>query len=246
MRSAAGAAAVVLLLTACGGSGDKAGGGADERDVVLTIATREPNDAWVNFAAAVAAESHGTVRLEPRIGWRAGEDDFERATIADVREGVVDLAEVGAGVWDTVGVTSFRPLVAPFLVDDMDLQRRVVESLLAREMLDGVRPLGLVGLAVLPGELRRPLGHTSALVGPGDYAGARIRSRVGQVGQATWTALGARSTSGSVQEDVDGEETDLPTVDSSRLDASPSRLTSNVVLWSRMRTIVAGAGRSNG
>src|SRR5262245_23655882 len=241
MRSAAGVAAVVLLLPACGGSGaDKAGGGDNERPVVLTIATRETNDAWVNFAAAVETESHGTVRVEPRTGWRAAEGDYERATIADVREGIVDLAEVGAGVWDTVGVTSFRSLVAPFLIDDMDLQRRVLESPLVPAMLDGVRPLGLVGLAVLPGELRRPLGLTRTLLGPEDYVGARVSSRAGRVGRATWAALGVRPMTGAAAVGAVGAESDPATIDSNRLALQASSLTSNVVLWPRVRTIVAG------
>ena len=231
--------ALALAQTGCEGSNsDKAGGGED-RLVILTIATREENDAWVNFAAAVEAESQGTVRLAARTRWRAGEADFERATIADVRSGAVDLAEVGAGVWDTVGVTSFRAVVAPFLIQDLALESRVLESPLVQTMLEGVQAVGLVGLAVLPGELRRPFGISRHLLGPEDYSGASVASRVGRVGRATWAALGARPVVGAAGETADVAENDLATIDSNRLDASARSLTANVVLWPRVRTIVA-------
>ncbi len=234
------AVAIAAAATACTGSGDKAGGQAVDATVVLTIATREPNDGWVDFAAAVLAESHGTVRLEPRIGWRAGELDFERTTIADVRGGVVDLAEVGVGVWDTVGVQSFRALVAPLLISDLNMERNVLSSPLARAMLEGVRPLGLVGLALLPGELRRPFGVTRQLVGREDYRGALVVSDAGRVARATWEALAARPVSGRSVSSADGTALDLATIDGNGLDTSAHALTGNVVLWPRVRSIVIG------
>ena len=52
----------------------------------------------------------------------------------------------------------------------------------SREMLAGLKPLGVVGLGILPGPLRKPLG-VSRLVGPADYAGKTLafqRSRVAE------------------------------------------------------------------
>ena len=59
-----------------------------------------------------------------------------------------DSASVGARVWDTMGVTSLRALVAPFLVDSLALERRVLESPLAAKMLAGLDRAGVVGLAL--------------------------------------------------------------------------------------------------
>jgi len=55
----------------------------------------------------------------------------------------------------------------------------------------GDEDLGLVGIAVVPGELRRPLGLSRALVHPADYRGARIGIRPAGVADATFDALRA-------------------------------------------------------
>jgi hypothetical protein len=51
--------------------------------------------------------------------------------------------------YDTVGIDSFQALLAPSLIDNPTLERRVLESDLAAEMLAGTSKLGLVGLAML-------------------------------------------------------------------------------------------------
>jgi hypothetical protein len=51
-------------------------------------------------------------------------------------------------------VNSFQALLAPFLIDNPTLEQRVPESDLAGEMLVGISRLGLVGLAMLPTDLR--------------------------------------------------------------------------------------------
>ena len=58
-------------------------------------------------------------------------------------------------------------------------------------MLAGVERLDLVGIALLPGELRRPLGASRPLVGASDYRGATIATRVSDLGLRTFGALGA-------------------------------------------------------
>jgi hypothetical protein len=75
-------------------------------------------------------------------------------TIAGIQAGRVQLAKVNARAYDTVGVNSFQALLAPFLIDNPTLERRVPESDLAGEMLVGISRLGLVGLAMLPTDLR--------------------------------------------------------------------------------------------
>ena len=127
------------------------------------------------FAAAVERLSDGSIDIKVRYGFRYYDID-ERGTIAACRSGAVDAAVVGARAWDTVGVTSFQVLVAPFLVDSYALERRVLESELVDRMLEGLEPLGLVGLAILPGEMRRPLGTSRALLRPKDYEDAPSES----------------------------------------------------------------------
>ena len=190
---AALATALAVVAAGCGGSGgDKAGGREDTvakpvapvgKPVTLTLVTVDL--LWAEeFAAAAKRLSGGTIRIEIRPGGSAIVD-YERRLVDKVRAGQADLASVGARAWDRLGVSSFRAIVAPFLVDSLELERRVLESRHAGRMLEGVEPLGLVGLAVLPGGLRRPLGLTRPLVAPRDYAGAAFGVRYGRVAQDT-------------------------------------------------------------
>jgi TRAP-type C4-dicarboxylate transport system substrate-binding protein len=107
-------------------------------------------------------------------------------------------------------------------------------------MLAGLEPLGLVGLAVLPGPLRRPFGVTRPLVEPGDYAGATIGLRYGRLAQDTLRALGSTPKAyrvGGVGA-VDGAELDPQAIAGNEYDVQGTSLTANVALWPRPQTIV--------
>jgi TRAP-type C4-dicarboxylate transport system substrate-binding protein len=131
------------------------------------------------------------LRIQVTNRWFDQEFAHDKATIADVQAGRVQLAKVNARAYDTVGIDSFQALVAPLLIDNPTLERRVLESDLAGEMLAGTSKLGLVGLAMLPTDLRRPLGLSRPLVRVKDYRGARIGVREGEVAKGTLIALGA-------------------------------------------------------
>jgi TRAP-type C4-dicarboxylate transport system substrate-binding protein len=235
-----GAAAIATLGAACGSGGDKAGGADDVRPVVLmlegeddVLLTRAPE-----FAQAVARLSGGSMRIGIVPAGRGAEIEFERGVVEDVRKGKAQLGIVGARVWDTMGVTAFQALLAPFLVDSFELQRRVLESPLAGEMLRGVEDAGVVGVALLPGPLRRPVGITRALVRPDDYRGATISARPAGVARAALRALGSNPKSyvpGALA-GADGDEGDPTTVAFSNFDRRA--LTANVVLWPKPYTIV--------
>ncbi len=227
---------------------DKAGGRSEGKRVVLTLATHDyldTNPEAASFMAALEKRSGGSIAIDLRDGWRFDEIESERGTIADAAHGDVDLALVGARAWDTAGVTSFRALVAPFLVDSFALQGAMLDSPLLERVLEGVEARGLVGLAVLPGPLRRPLGVERSLVGPKDYRGADIGIRPGGVASATFAALGARAF-GTHAEDsrpgelpgFDGSELDVTTILNNRYDTHARALTANVVLWPRVSTLV--------
>ena len=239
--------AVVALVTAtaaCGGSADKAGGRAEAaarpvgKPVTLTLATVD--DLWAReFAAAARRLSGGTVRIDVRVGGEAIVD-YERRLVARVRAGDADMASVGARAWDRMGVTSFQGLVAPVAIDTLGLQRRVLASPTATRSLEAVQSLGLVGLALLPGTLRRPFGLARRLGGPEDYAGATIGTRLGRVAKESLEALGATPRGyriGSLA-GLDGAALDVTTIVSNGYDARGSQLTANVVLWARPETIV--------
>ena len=228
--------------------GDKAGGGAEpaahalaspvEKQVTLTLVAVD--SLWAEeFAAAASRLSGGSMRIRTQYGGSAI-IDYERTLIGHVRAGRADLASVGARAWDRMGVASFQGLVAPFLVDSLELEDRVLESPGAGRALDGVRPLGLVGLAVLPGPLRRPLGLSRPLLGPDDYRGATIGTRFGRVADSTLRALGATPKgyrSGALDRSTAPSSTPA-TILNNGYDARGSAFTANVVLWARPETIV--------
>ena len=240
MRAALGRRpALAVAGSACAGSGpDKAGGRSEP--VAKPSAGRQAGQAHarhrrrapggrVRRKGEAAVRRHDPDRHPPRRQRdRSTTSGSPSRTSGRARP---TSASVGARAWDTMGVTSFRALLAPFLVDSLELQRRVLESPLGARMLEGLEPLGLVGLALLPGPLRRPVGLTRPLVGPRDYAGATIGIRFGRVAQDTLEALGATPKVyriGSLA-GLDGAELDLRTIARNGYDArrASSRRTSS-------------------
>jgi TRAP-type C4-dicarboxylate transport system substrate-binding protein len=236
-------AALIVPATACSGSGtDKAGGSRHgQKTTPLTLTLLSGDSLYApEYADAVERLSHGSMRIQIKVG--GNQPDYERGTVRLVRSGHEELGAVGARVWDTLGVTTFRALVAPFLVDNLALEQRVLESPRISRMLDGVDRAGVVGLAVLPGPLRRPLGLGRPLAGPDDYQGAAIAIRFGSVARATFEALGATTEGynvGVLPSAADGAELDLNTIAENGFDTGAKTITSNVVFWPRPQTIFA-------
>jgi TRAP-type C4-dicarboxylate transport system substrate-binding protein len=186
------AAALALGATGCGaGNLDKAGN-PTSKPRVLTLAdgNGDTSDAQP-FAAAVWTLSHGTLQIKIEGSWRPGDAYSETGLINDVRAGKAQLGIAASRAFDTVGITSFQALQAPFLIDNITLERKVLDSSIPARMLAGLRPSGLAGLALLPGPLRRPLGFTKPLLAVSDYKGARIGSRPSGVTADMLRALGA-------------------------------------------------------
>jgi TRAP-type C4-dicarboxylate transport system substrate-binding protein len=217
-------------------TGGSSAGNADR--ITLTLLTGDALFA-PEYVAAVERLSHGSITIKTSVaGNRPG---YEASTVDAVRKGKAQLGSVGARVWDTFGVSSFRGVVAPLLVDNLKLEGRVLESPLADRMLAGLAQAGVVGLAVLPGPLRRPLGLSRALVQASDYRGSTIAIRYGGVARATLQALGATARGYPVGHlpSVDGAELDLNTIAENGFDVRARALTTNVVLWPRPQTIFA-------
>jgi TRAP-type transport system periplasmic protein len=235
--------ALALVAAGCR-SGTKAGGQREEETVVLSIATHDAADRdLAEYIAAVSRLSGGSIRFALEEGWRSEEVESDRGTVADVRAGKVDLAKVGVGSLDTLGVDDFQAVMAPFLVDGLGVEEKLLTSDLPAQMLVGVERLGLRGLAVLPGEPQRPFGLTRPLLAASDYRNAVIGSAPSTVSARTFRALGA-TTRGYLPRnlppwDYDGAELDLLTLERNHYDAPASSLTSNVAFWPRAFVVVA-------
>jgi TRAP-type C4-dicarboxylate transport system substrate-binding protein len=127
---------------------------------------------------------------------RSGEFDtdvhgVEQRIVEAVSAGQLDLGWVGARAFAELGVDDFDALVAPLLIDSLATQRAVLSSDLPERMLAGLAPLGVDGLAVVGGPLRRPIAADEPLLTPGDFAGIPFYSWHGEVNKASITALGA-------------------------------------------------------
>src|SRR5206468_1685682 len=88
------------------------------------------------------------------------------------------------------GVQSFRALQTPFLVTGYELMSRIATGAVARDTLASLDKIGLVGLGLVPTELRRPLGRRP-LVSSADFRGARIRVITSPTSMLDLRALGA-------------------------------------------------------
>jgi TRAP-type transport system periplasmic protein len=238
---------VAPALAACAAvgcsAGTKAGGRPLPHPIVLSIANHETEGRdLAEYAAAVDGLSEGSIQLERREGWRSALADYDRATLADVRAGRIDLAKIAVRSLDTVGVTDFQALTAPFLVDSIALERTVLASPLGDEMLAGLARAGVVGVAVVPGEPRRPFGQRRRFVAPSAYRGAFFGIGPSRLSRETLEALGAKPRTyvpGQLPYAFDGAELDLATIEGQGYDTSVTSLTGNVVLWPRAFVVVA-------
>jgi hypothetical protein len=79
-----------------------------------------------------------------------------------------DLGWSHTSTFEEVGVRSFDALDAPMLVDGYAVQRAVLRSSLATQMLTGTRSVGLHGLALLSGPLSRLVGVGQPMRQPED------------------------------------------------------------------------------
>ena len=235
--------AVMAVLAGCTGPGvDKAGGTQARQPVVLTLADFI-GDSWEldGFAGEVRRLSAGTMRIDIRSRWRPGQVDSENGLIGDVSAGKADLGVVGSRAWDSAGVSSFRALSAPLLITSYALQDRVLRSPMTGQMLRGLRPLGLAGIGVLPGPLRKPLGIARPLLRPSDYAGLRIGVQ-SRVADATMRALGATPVwfpATRAMTGLDGIEQQISSIQGYQYDKVGRYLTANVSLWPRPLVLFA-------
>ena len=236
---------VLVVLAGCSGSSaDKAGGASGQQPRILTMT--EPTDGTGeldSFISEVGRLSGGTIRIQVQNRWHAGQAKYETGLINDVRAGKADLGSAASRTWDSVGVMSLRALHAPLLIDSYAVQERVLQSPLVRQMLAGLEPLGLVGLGVLPGPMRKPLGISKPLVAPADYAGLTIGVQQSLVADETMRTLGAKPVWFPAKDKIDsfdGIEQQTGSIDDNRYDTIGKHFTANVNLWPRPLVIFTG------
>ena len=245
------AASLAALATGCDlGGEDRVGG--DHAMTPHTLTMLNPftaSEGSTDFADEVARLSHGTLRVRIIPAGYAGQPDYEAATIRDMLRGRADLAMAGSRAWDEFGVRGLRALNAPLLIDSYLVQERVLRSGLATRSLAELRRLGLVGIGILPGPMRRPLGLGHRLAAPDDFMGLTIGVQQSRVADAPMRTLGARPLRLPAEipslDGLDGVEHRVGSIESDRLDVESSHLMTNVNLWPRPLVLFA-TGRSYG
>jgi TRAP-type C4-dicarboxylate transport system substrate-binding protein len=184
--------AVALLVGACGG-GDtqRAGGAPAAKTTVLTLANgNAQTDELQLFIDKVDQLSDGRLRVKAVNDWRAGDKQYEKGLLEDVKAGKADLGWVGSRALASVGVKSFEPLNAPFLLDSYEIQDEVLSGDVAERMLGDLQRVGVTGVAVLPGPLRF-LQLDRNVDGSAGLAGLRIGGIDSTIQQAALEAMGA-------------------------------------------------------
>jgi TRAP-type C4-dicarboxylate transport system substrate-binding protein len=235
-------AAALVAAAGCGGSHSKAGAVTRaEHPVVLRLAgggiAHDPVGMW---ADEVETLSRGKLKVDP------GQEveptpDVERRIVAQVRTGHIPFAIVGARVFDRVGDRDFQALAAPMLIDSYGLEAKVFASRIPQQMLESTRRVGVVGVALLPGPLRRTLGVTRSFVHPADFRGAVVgeqESALTETALRTLAATPRRTSPGGPLTGLDAAEQNLGTIFANDYLAGSRSVTVTPVLWPRPYALI--------
>jgi TRAP-type C4-dicarboxylate transport system substrate-binding protein len=209
----------------------------------------EPTVAY--FVRRVAELSRGALRVQVVSEWGNSSPGFEQRIVRDLAGGKADLGWVGTRIFDTLGVNSFQALTAPLLIDSYPLERAVLASPIPKQMLAGLRSLGLTGLAVLADALRKPIAVKKPLLAPADwrditFAAFRSRSQAAAI-----RALGAHPSeawsdalaNGLDSGRIEGFEKNLLVYRITGLARSARYVTANVNLWPQTAALIANQAR---
>lgn len=244
-------AATALMASACAagaGGGDKAGGAGEP--IVLRMADTGSQLGYVPaveaFVQRVNELSAGHLRIDVIYGWGNYAPDAEQAVVRDVAAAKVDLTSVGARVFDTLNVTSFRALQAPMLIDSYALQDAVIKSDMPSQMLDGLKTLDIAGLGLLEGGMVKPIAAKGPLLGPGDWHGINFQAYRSQDLADAIRALGATPTDtlGGLEAGLDdgtiqGFAKSLLAYEINGTEHRAPYVTANVNLWPDMSVLLA-------
>ena len=158
--------------------------------------------------------------------------------------GELDLGFVGTRAISELGAPSFDALTAPMLVDSYPLQQAIMDSDIPDRLLVSLDDIGVTGLDVAAGPLRRPLGVSGPFLNPGDFAGTTFHTFRSASNAATVAALGATHTDvcgaerddGLVDGTIDGTENSIDwMLDNGRAPYA----TLNVALWPATGVLIA-------
>lgn len=239
MAVAVAGLALVLGVAGCGGDEEEADAGGGEAVTLrlgyVTPAAHPYGLAVDHFVAEVAEASNGEITIETIPSYQGGDVPL----LNDVIGGTVPMGSISTAVWATQGVRVFDALQAPFLIDRYDLEREVIAGEIGQEMLAATESVGLVGLGLHEGGLRKPLGASKPLTSVADFEGLKIRSVESEVLATGLSALGADPTPipvgdiyGALRDGtVDAMEANLGLIQTFQFYEVADFVTANVNFW---------------
>lgn len=237
-----GAVALAAGLAACGGDDTSGGGGASDtvklRLGYVTTPQHPYGIAVDAFKKEVETASAGKMTIENTPNYTGGDSQLFDDTVG----GTIEMAAISTAIWDTKGSNVFQALQAPFLITNYGLSQTVLGGPIGTAMLEsanGPPKFKLVGLGILEGGLRKPVGRDVALKSPADFKGKKIRAPQSKVLSAALTALGAEPVAVPVGDvftalqngTVDGMEANYGLIVTNKYNEVTKFVTADVTLW---------------
>jgi TRAP-type C4-dicarboxylate transport system substrate-binding protein len=241
---------VALLVSGCaGGSHQTKAGVSSHRTLSLVMQGADGADADTQyFAAEVSRRTNGHIRIVVGGDYSSADPDNELRLARALRAGKVKLGYLTARAWERDGINGFQALQAPFLITNYGMLKAVVGGPVGARMLAHLGRVGLVGLGLVPNELRRPLGRRP-LLSAAAYRGARVRVVTSPTSELDLRALGARpvtdlsayQTFAALRDGrLDGVESSTEFILANDYVDAAAYLPANVVLFAKAQTIVMG------
>ncbi|WP_269433389.1 TRAP transporter substrate-binding protein [Limnochorda pilosa] len=189
------------------------------QQIVLRAADNQPPDyptvqGLVFMANYLEAASGGRIRMEVYPGGQLGD---ERSTIEQVQLGVIDIVRTSTSpvgeFYAPMGVYSL-----PYIFRNETHMWKVVQGPIGRQLLDGLKGSGLVGLAYYDSGSRSFYTNKKPIRDVADLEGLRIRTQQSRVVLDMMEALGARPVPMAYEEvysalqtgAIDGAENNFP------------------------------------
>jgi len=237
------AAMCAAVIAGCGGSSKAGPGPANVHPIVLHMSNQlEDQQPLEIYARQVDRLTHGAVRIDVGSNAYRGQPDAEQRIVADVRDGRAQMGWVGSRVLDALGDHLFAPLTAPLLIDSYALEQRVMEQpALIGPMVGSLRSLGVVGLGVLPGVMRRVLGINGPIRRPEDLHGQVVGIAKSDLSAQSVRALGAvPRTLGPMAPDtgLSALESQLDAIYGNLYFTQMSAVTADLALWPRPLVLI--------
>jgi TRAP-type transport system periplasmic protein len=204
--TAAALTAALLGLAACANTArvDKAGTVSHPVTVITLQMPDGTQPDGIYFAHDVARRSGGTLKvvIDPTT-YASRAPANEARLVAALRAGRAGFSYQPARDWAAAGVAGFQALDTPFLVTTVQATENLASGPVAGALLRQLRPLGLVGLGLIPNEPRQFL-SARPLIAPTAFRGTSLRIVDNPETAALVRAMGAQPVQGVLAEQVGG------------------------------------------